>query len=81
MAARRIAGGSGAASGTFSEELKAGIQHPGGVWFNEPVRELSFRATNLNIVYTLLHFENSDRATWHAEDPAVEGSFDRFKRR
>jgi hypothetical protein len=73
--------GSGAASGTFSEELKAGIQHPAGVWFDEPVQELSFHATNLNIVYTLLHFKNSDRAVWHAEGPAVEDSFDRFNRR
>jgi hypothetical protein len=41
---------------------------------------LSFRATNLNIVYTLLHFKNSDRAVWHADGPAVEDSFDRFNR-
>jgi uncharacterized protein DUF955 len=73
--------GSGAAGGTFSEELKAGIQHQAGVWFDEPVRELSFRATNLNIVYTLLHFKNSDRAVWHADGPAVDDSFDRFNRR
>jgi hypothetical protein len=74
-----IPAGSGAASGAFSDELKAGIEHPAGVWFDEPVRELSFRATNLNVVYTLLHFKNSDRAIWHAE-PTIENSYDRFQR-
>jgi hypothetical protein len=71
--------GSGAATGPFSDELKAGIDHPAGVWFDELVRELSFRATNLNVVYTLLHFKNSDRAIWHAE-PTIEDSYDRFQR-
>ena len=61
------------------DELKAGIDHPAGVWFAESVRELSFRATNLNVVYTLLHFKNSDRAIWHAE-PTIEDSYDRFQR-
>lgn len=70
---------SGAGAGIFSEELRAGIEHPAGVWFEEPVRELSFRATNLNVTYTLLHFKNSDRTVWHAE-PEVEVSFDRFNR-
>jgi hypothetical protein len=57
-----IPAGSGAASGPFSDELKAGIDHPAGVWFDEPVRELSFRAANLNVAYTLLDLKNSDRA-------------------
>jgi hypothetical protein len=76
-----IPAGSGAANGAFSDELKAGIDHPAGVWFDEPVRELSFRATNLKVVYTLLHFKNSDRAIWHAEAPSMEDSYDRFNRR
>ena len=75
---RRIRRGS---SGAFSDELKAGIDHLAGVWFDEPVRELSFRATNLKLVYTLLHFKNSDRAIWHAEAPPMEDSYDRFNRR
>jgi hypothetical protein len=74
-----IPAGSGAATGAFSDELKAGVNHPAGVWFDEPVRELSFRATNLNVVYTLLHFKNLDRAIWHAE-PTIEDSYDRFQR-
>jgi hypothetical protein len=74
-----IPAGSGAASGSFSDELKAGIDHQAGVWFDEPVRELSFRTINLNVVYTLLHFKNSERAIWHAE-PTIEDSYDRFQR-
>jgi hypothetical protein len=73
--------GSGAASGSFSEELKSGIQHSAGVWFDEPVRELSFHAASLNIVYTLLHFRTSDHTTWHADSPDLEDSFERFNRR
>jgi hypothetical protein len=71
--------GSGTASGTFSAELKAGIDRPSVVWFEEPVRELSFRATNLNVVYTLLHFKNSERTIWNAES-TIENSHDRFQR-
>jgi hypothetical protein len=61
--------------GPFSDELKAGVEHPAGVWFDEPVRELPFRATNLKVVYTLLHLKNSDRAIRHA-GPTIEGSYD-----
>ncbi|MBN8990652.1 MAG: ImmA/IrrE family metallo-endopeptidase [Rhizobiales bacterium] len=71
--------GSGAAAGKFSDELRAGIEHAAGVWFNEPVRELSFHATNLNAIYTLLHFRNADGGVWHAE-PETEDSYDRFNR-
>jgi hypothetical protein len=71
--------GSGAGAGKFSDELRAGIDHPAGVWFDEPVRELSFRATNLNATYTLLHFKNSEPTAWHAE-PEIEDSYDRFNR-
>lgn len=45
----------------FTPETKAGVDHPPGVWFNEPVRELSFRIEKYDINYTLLHFGNIDR--------------------
>jgi hypothetical protein len=40
---------------------------------------VKLRATNLKVVYTLLHLKNSDRAIWHAE-PSSEDSYDRFQR-
>jgi hypothetical protein len=70
--------GSGVACGSFSDELKAGIDHPAGVWFDEPVREFSFYAAQQRCAYTLLHFRNSDRGgAWHG-GPTVEDTFDRF---
>lgn len=68
--------GSGVASGNFSDELKNGIDHAAGVWFDEPVRELSFYATQQRCTYTLLHFRNSASGAWHAEPP-IKDTYDR----
>jgi hypothetical protein len=61
----------------FTPETKAGVDHPSGIWFNEPVRELSFRAEKYDLNYTLLHFGNIDRGPALAE-PHVEDTYDRF---
>lgn len=70
--------GSGVAIGDFSDELKNGVDHAAGVWFDEPVRELSFYASQQRCAFTLLHFRNSDRSgAWH-EEPRTEDVYDRF---
>ena len=56
--------GSGVAAGEFTDELRSGIDHPAGVWFDEPVRELSFYASQLGCTYTLLHFRNTGLSYW-----------------
>jgi hypothetical protein len=63
--------------GAFTEDTRAGIDHSGGVWFDEPVRELSIRSTRYDLNYTLLHLSNDIRHVGLAE-PHVEDTFDRF---
>jgi hypothetical protein len=58
---------SGIARGVSAKELKDGIDHPAGVWFEEPVRELSFHSASQNCRFTLLHLKNADLGAWHAE--------------
>jgi hypothetical protein len=71
--------GSGVARGVSAKELKDGIDHLAGVWFDEAVRELSFHSTSQNCRFTLLHFKNADRGVWHAEQ-RTEDTYDRFMR-
>ena len=61
----------------FTAETKAGVDHPAEIWFNEPVRELSFRTDKYDLNYTLLHLGNILRGPWLAE-VHVEDTFDRF---
>lgn len=69
--------GSAVGRNEFNPETKAGVDHPPGIWFDEPVRELSFRAEKYNLNYTLLHFGNIDRSH-HLAEPHVEDTFDRL---
>jgi IrrE N-terminal-like domain len=71
--------GSGGARGVSASELRSGIDQPAGIWFDEPVRELSFHSTAQNCRFTLLHLKNADRGAWHAEE-RTEDTYDRFMR-
>ncbi len=71
--------GSGVARGAPADELRSGIDHPSGVWFGEPVREMSFHSTSQNCRFTLLHLKNADRGAWHSEQ-RTEDTYDRFMR-
>jgi hypothetical protein len=42
----------------INEETRLGVKHPTGVWFDEPVKELSIRAEKYDLNYTLLHLGN-----------------------
>jgi hypothetical protein len=61
----------------FTDETRAGIDHPPGVWFDEPVRELSIRSTRYDLNYTLLHLRHDMQHVALAE-PHVEDTLDRF---
>lgn len=63
----------------FTPEARAGIAHSGGVWFNEPVREFSFRSERYDTAYTLLHLSDWEPRRWDAETH-VEDTYDRFLR-
>ena len=67
------------ARGAPADELRSGIDHPSGVWFGEPVREMSFHSTSQNCRFTLLHLKNADRGAWHSEQ-RTEDTYDRFMR-
>jgi hypothetical protein len=73
--------GSGGARGVSASELRNGINQSAGIWFDEPVRELSFHSTAQNCRFTLLHLKNADRGAWHGEAPSTEDTYDRFMRR
>lgn len=38
----------------FTDEARSGIEHPPGVWFDEPATEMSLRAERYDLNYTLL---------------------------
>lgn len=63
----------------FTPEARAGVDHSPGVWFNESVRELTFRSERYDTVYTLLHLGNPEPRQWDSEAP-LEDTYDRFLR-
>lgn len=62
----------------FTEETKAGIEQPTGVWFSEPVVEMAIRSDKYDREITVLHLE--DRGPVHQEEEPVEDSYDQFFR-
>jgi hypothetical protein len=63
--------------GEFNDEARNGVQHPAGVWFEEPVTELSIRSQRYDLNYTLLHLSNDVQHVGIAE-PHIEDAYDRF---
>jgi hypothetical protein len=61
----------------FNNEARCGVQQPTGVWFDEPVLELSIRSQKYDLNYTLLHLSSEVYHVGLAE-PHVEDTYDRF---
>lgn len=61
----------------FDDETRIGVNHPAGVWFDEPVKELSIRSRRYDLNYSLLHLSNEVQHVGIAE-PHVADTFDRF---
>jgi hypothetical protein len=61
----------------FNDEARCGVQQPTGVWFDEPVKELSIRSQKYDLNYTLLHLSSEVHHVGLAE-PHVEDTYDRF---
>jgi len=72
--------GSAVGQEQFTPEARGGIDHASGVWFNEPVKELSFRSEKYDTAYTLLHLGNSEPKAWTEERP-LEDTYERFMKR
>jgi hypothetical protein len=69
--------GSAVGRNEFTAETKAGVDHPAGVWFDEPTREMTFHSDTYDVSYTLLHLGNYGGGYWFAE-PRVEDTYERF---
>jgi hypothetical protein len=72
--------GSAVAQEQFTPEVRAGVDHPTGVWFNERARELTFRSEKYDTAYTLLHLGGAEPKAWD-EGRALEDTYERFMRR
>jgi len=60
-------------------DARAGVKHGPGVWFPEPVHEMTIFAEQYDFVISLLLLEN-DGGEWQADEPE-EDTFDRMTRR
>ena len=69
--------GSAVGRNEFTAETKAGVDHPAGVWFDEPTREMTFHSDTYDESYSLLHLGTYDRGPWLAE-AHVEDTYGRF---
>lgn len=72
--------GSAVGQGHFTPEARSGIDHPAGVWFNQPTKEHSFWSEKYETAYTLLHLADAEPKSW-AEGRPLEDTFERFIRR
>jgi IrrE N-terminal-like domain len=61
----------------FTEEARAGVSLPKGVWFNEPTKELTLRAERYDLNYTLLQFADSI-PIFREDEPDEPDTYDRF---
>ncbi|GKQ53569.1 ImmA/IrrE family metallo-endopeptidase [Bradyrhizobium sp. Ce-3] len=75
-----LPGGSAVGQELFTPEARTGIDHPAGVWFNQPTKEHSFRSEKYDTAYTLLHLGDAEPKSWAEEEP-LEDTFQRFMRR
>lgn len=55
-------------TGPMDGESRNGIHHPSGVWFDEPVEEISIASEDLDMVLTLLHLGPAPERRWIRED-------------
>jgi hypothetical protein len=63
----------------FTDEARAGVALPEGIWFNEPAKEMTLRAERYDLNYTLLHFANA-APTYQRDESDEPDTYDRFTR-
>lgn len=74
-----IPGQSHAARPELLVDGRTGVQHPAGVWFREPVQEMTVFSEQYDFVISLLTLEDRDR--FELSEEPVEDSYDRFRNR
>jgi hypothetical protein len=74
-----IPGQSHAARPDLVVDGRTGVAHPGGVWFREPVQEMTVFSEQYDFVISLVTLEDRDR--YELSEEAVEDSYDRFMNR
>ncbi|MGR7995076.1 ImmA/IrrE family metallo-endopeptidase [Xanthobacter sp. ZOL 2024] len=74
-----IPGQSHAARPEMPVDGRTGVAHPAGVWFREPVQEMTVFSEQYDFVISLLTLE--DREKYEISDEPVEDSYDRFMSR
>jgi hypothetical protein len=67
-----------AATGSRLVDGRTGVEHGPGVWFHEPVREMTIFSEQYDFIVTLLLLEDRDR--YIPIEPAEEDTYDRFAR-
>ena len=55
-------------TGPMGEVARNGVHHPSGVWFDEPVEEISIASEDLDIALTLLHMGPAPDRCWIREE-------------
>ncbi|MBS3651954.1 ImmA/IrrE family metallo-endopeptidase [Pseudaminobacter sp. 19-2017] len=74
-----IPGQSQAAKQDMLVDARSGIPHPAGVWFREPVQEMTVFSEQYDFVVSLLTLEDRDR--YEPSEEPIEDSYDRFMNR
>lgn len=74
-----IPGQSHAATPDMLVDGRTGVAHPGGVWFREPVQEMTVFSEQYDFAISLLTLEDRDR--YEISDEPVADSYDRFMSR
>lgn len=69
---------SAVAQSIFSNEVRCGVDHPPGIWFDENARELTIRSERYDLNYTLLHFGDYDQQFLPPEDDGLQDTYERI---
>ena len=70
--------GSAAAREAYSDETKAGIDQPPGVWFDERCFEMTIQSRRYDLTYTLVHFGAYEGPFIPDDEDATQDTYERF---
>jgi hypothetical protein len=62
----------------FTIDVRNGVDHPSGVWFEEECREMTIRSERYDLSYTLLHFGDYIFQADTFEDNGPQDTYERF---
>lgn len=62
-------------TGPMDDVARNGVHHPSGVWFDEPVEEISIASEDIDMVLTLLHLGPAPDRRWDQDNESRPGAF------